>query len=193
MKPKIVLCSGSPRRQELLRRMGIANFDIRVPETEEHCPPGLSPHETVEYISREKASAAGRLCADDEILITADTMVFLDGRRLGKPRDASHALEMLTALQGREHNVCTGVTVMQGRRRLTESEETAVRFRSAGEDELRAYIRTGEPMDKAGAYGVQGLGALFVEGIRGDYFNVVGLPMLRLSRMLEQFGVRFFE
>lgn len=193
MKPKIVLCSGSPRRQELLRRMGIVNFDIRVPETEEHCPPGLSPHETVEYLSREKANAACRLCADDEILITADTLVFLDGRRLGKPRDTSHALEMLLALQGREHTVCTGVTVMQGCRRLTESEETTVRFRSAGEDELRAYIRTGEPMDKAGAYGVQGLGALFVEGIRGDYFNVVGLPMLRLSRMLEQFGVRFFE
>lgn len=193
MKPKIVLCSGSPRRQELLRRMGIANFDIRVPETEERCPPGLSSHEAVEYLSLEKANAARRLCADDEILITADTLVFLDGRHLGKPRDASHALEMLTALQGREHTVCTGVTVMQGLLRLTESEETAVRFRSAAEEELRAYIRTGEPMDKAGAYGVQGLGALFVEGVRGDYFNVVGLPILRLSRMLERFGVRFFE
>lgn len=193
MKPKIVLCSGSPRRQELLRRMGIEDFDIRVPQAEETCPEGLSPRETVEHISRIKADAAHSLCSDEEILITADTMVFLDGERLGKPRDESHALRMLTALQGHEHLVCTGITVAQGDRRLTQSEETAVRLRSADTAELRAYIRTGEPMDKAGAYGAQGLGALFIEGIRGDYFNVVGLPMLHLSRMLQQFGVRFFE
>lgn len=193
MKPKIVLCSGSPRRQELLHRMGIADFDIRIPETEEACPAGLLPRETVEYISRIKADAARLLCSEEEIFITADTMVFLEGQRLGKPRDKAHALEMLTSLQGRDHIVCTGMTVMQGDRRLTESEETAVRFRSANESELRAYIRTGEPMDKAGAYAVQGLGALFVEGIQGDYFNVVGLPVLHLSRMLKQFGVRFFD
>jgi septum formation protein len=193
MKPKIVLCSGSPRRQELLHRMGIADFDVRVPQAEETCPAGLSPRETVEHISRVKADAARQLCTAEELLITADTMVFLDGQRLGKPRDEAHALEMLTALQGRAHTVCTGMTVMQGDRCLTESEETAVRFRAAEEAELRAYIRTGEPMDKAGAYGVQGLGALFVEGIQGDYFNVVGLPMLHLSRMLGQFGVRFFD
>ena len=102
---KIVLASGSPRRQELLRRMGITEFDIRVPEVEEYYPDHLSPEEIVKFISREKSDAAARLCRDDEIVITADTMVFLDERRLGKPRDEAQALEMLTALAGRKHTV----------------------------------------------------------------------------------------
>ena len=186
---KIVLASGSPRRQELLRRIGITDFDVRVPRTEESYPAGLSPRETVEYISREKSDAAASLCAPEEIVITADTMVFLDDARLGKPADA---LRMLTALQGRRHTVCTGVTVRRGHEIFTESESTDVYFRPATEAELRGYIRTGEPMDKAGAYGVQGLGALLVERLDGDFFNVMGLPVLRLSRMLERFGVRFF-
>ena len=186
---KIVLASASPRRQELLRRIGVEDFDVRVPAVEESCPAGLSPDETVEYLSREKADAAAALCAPQEIFITADTMVFLDGRRLGKPTDRADALRMLTALQGRRHTVCTGVTVGQGGRRITESESTHVYFRSATEPELRAYIRTGEPMDKAGAYGVQGKGALLVERLDGDFFNVMGLPLLLLSRMLEHFGV----
>ena len=185
----IVLASGSPRRQELLRNIGITDFDIRVPETEERYPEGLSPRQIVEYISREKADAAVKLCAADEIVITADTMVFLDDARLGKPADEADALRMLTALQGRHHTVCTGVTVRQGSRAVTESEETEVIFRPASEKELLAYIATGEPMDKAGAYGIQGKGSLLVEGIRGDFFNVMGLPLLRLSRMLEQFGI----
>jgi len=190
---KIVLCSGSPRRQELLRRIGIEQFDIRVPRVEEAYPAGLSPRETVEYISREKAEAARRLCAEDEIFITADTMVFLDDARLGKPHDEADALRMLTALQGRRHTVCTGVSVGLGNHLETESEATEVVFRPATEAELRGYIRTGEPMDKAGAYGVQGKGALLVEGLHGDFFNVMGLPVLRLSRMLERFGVSFFD
>ncbi|MGN8889825.1 Maf family protein [Dysosmobacter sp. HCP28S3_G4] len=190
---KIVLCSGSPRRQELLRRIGIEQFDIRVPRVEETYPAGLNPRETVEYISREKAEAARRLCAEDEIFITADTMVFLDDARLGKPHDEADALRMLTALQGRRHTVCTGVSVGLGNHLETESEATEVVFRPATEAELRGYIRTGEPMDKAGAYGVQGKGALLVEGLHGDFFNVMGLPVLRLSRMLERFGVSFFD
>ena len=185
----IVLASASPRRQELLRRMGITEFDIRVPETEEAYPEGLSPRQIVEYISREKADAAAKLCTSEEIVITADTMVFLDDQRLGKPADEDDALRMLTALQGRHHTVCTGVTVRQGSRAVTGSEETEVIFRPASQRELLAYIATGEPMDKAGAYGIQGKGALLVEGIRGDFFNVMGLPLLRLSRMLEQFGI----
>ena len=186
---KIVLASGSPRRQELLARIGITDFDIRVPEAEESYPAGLTPQQIVEYISREKADAAAKLCTPDEIVITADTMVFLDEARLGKPADEADALRMLTALQGRHHTVCTGVTVRQGERSLTESETTEVYFRSAAEAELRAYIATGEPMDKAGSYGVQGKGALLVEKLNGDFFNVMGLPVLRLSRMLAQFGV----
>ncbi len=114
--------------------------------------------------------------AADEIVITADTMVFLDGQKLGKPADEAEALAMLTALQGRRHTVCTGVTVRQGDRLETESETTEVSFRPVSREELLAYIATGEPMDKAGAYGIQGVGALLVEGICGDYFNVMGLP-----------------
>ena len=186
---KIVLASGSPRRQELLHRIGIEEFDIRVPEADETYPAGLTPQQIVEYISRVKAEAAASLCTDDEIVITADTMVFLDDKRLGKPADAADALAMLTALQGRHHTVCTGVTVRRGSHILTESETTEVYFRSASEAELLAYIATGEPMDKAGSYGVQGRGSLLVEKLNGDFFNVMGLPVLRLSRMLEQFGV----
>ena len=169
---RIVLASGSPRRQELLNRIGITDFDIRVPQTDEHYPAGLTPAQIVEYISREKADAAAKLCTPEEIVITADTMVFLDDQRLGKPQDEADALRMLTALQGRRHTVCTGVTVRQGDRVLTESEATGV------------------PMDKAGSYGVQGKGALLVERLEGDFFNVMGLPVLRLSRMLAQFGIK---
>ena len=186
----IVLASGSPRRQELLHRIGIEKFDIRVPEADETYPAGLTPQQIVEYISRVKANAAAALCTDEEIVITADTMVFLDDQRLGKPADEADALRMLTALQGRHHTVCTGVTVRQGSHILTESETTEVYFRPASEAELLAYIATGEPMDKAGSYGIQEKGALLVEKIHGDFFNVMGLPVLRLSRMLAQFGVR---
>ena len=186
---QIVLASGSPRRRELLERIGVTDFIVRVPEVEEFFPEGLTPPEVVAYISREKAEAAARLCGPEDIVITADTMVFLDDQRLGKPRDEAHALEMLTALQGRKHTVCTGVSVCQGARRLTESESTDVFFRPAAEAELRRYIATGEPMDKAGAYGVQGYGCLFVEGIVGDYYTVMGLPVCRLGRMLARFGV----
>ncbi len=186
---QIVLASGSPRRRELLERIGVTDFVVRVPEVEEVFPEGLTPPEVVSYISREKAEAAAKLCGPDDIVITADTMVFLDQARLGKPRDEAHALEMLTALQGRKHTVCTGVSVCRGTKRLTECESTDVFFRPATEAQLRRYIATGEPMDKAGAYGVQGRGALLVERLEGDFFNVMGLPVLRLARMLEAFGV----
>ena len=185
---RIVLASGSPRRQELLNRIGITDFDIRVPQTDEHYPAGLTPEETVCHISRQKSGAVQ--AEPEDIVITADTMVFLDDQRLGKPLDEADALRMLTALQGRRHTVCTGVTVRQGDRVLTESEATGVVFRPAEESELRAYIATGEPMDKAGSYGVQGKGALLVERLEGDFFNVMGLPVLRLSRMLAQFGIK---
>ena len=184
---RIVLASGSPRRQELLQRIGIRDFTIRVPQVEEWYPDGLTPEEIVCYISREKSQAVPS--DEEEIVITADTMVFLDDKKLGKPADESEALAMLTALQGRQHTVCTGVTVRQGRRVLTRAQSTHVYFRPASEAELRAYIAGGEPMDKAGAYGVQGQGALLVERIDGDFFNVMGLPVLLLSRMLADFGI----
>ena len=183
---KIVLASASPRRQELLRRIGIEDFTVRVPHVEEYYPDDLTPPEIVTYISREKSFAVAS--APDEIVITADTMVFLDDARLGKPRDEQHALEMLSALQGRCHTVCTGVTVRQGDRALSRAQSTQVYFRSATQAELKAYIAGGEPMDKAGAYGVQGQGALLVERIDGDFFNVMGLPVVLLQRMLASFG-----
>lgn len=188
---RIVLGSGSPRRQELLRRMGIEDFDLRVPQVEETFPAGLSPQETVCCISREKSAAV--VSTPEEIVITADTMVFLDDKKLGKPADEGEALSMLTALQGRHHTVCTGVTVRQGERLLTAAETTDVYFRPATESELRAYIATGEPMDKAGAYGVQGKGGLLVQRIDGDFFNVMGLPLVLLHSMLREFGVDLLE
>ena len=170
-----------------MQRIGIRDFTIRVPQVEEWYPDGLTPEEVGCYISREKSQAVPS--DQEEIVITADTMVFLDDKKLGKPAGESEALAMLTALQGRHHTVCTGVTVRQGQRVLTRAQSTHVYFRPASEAELRAYIAGGEPMDKAGAYGVQGQGALLVERIDGDFFNVMGLPVLLLSRMLADFGI----
>ena len=183
----IILASGSPRRQELLGRMGIRDFTVSVPQVDEVCPEGLTPQETVCHISRQKSAAVH--AAADDIVITADTMVFLDDRRLGKPRAEADALRVLEALEGGSHVVCRGVNVRQGQRMLTRAQTTQVWFRPASIEELKAYIRSGEPMDKAGAYGVQGLGALLVERIDGDFFNVMGLPVVLLSRMLAEFGV----
>ena len=185
----IVLASGSPRRQELLRRIGVTAFDVVKPEADESCPAGLTAQETVAHIARAKAEAAKQLTAPEDIVITADTMVFLDDERLGKPRDEADALRMLTELSGRHHTVCTGVTVRQGDKAIAFTTTTDVYFRAATEAELRAYIATGEPMDKAGAYGVQGVGSLLVERIDGDFFNVMGLPVMELSQALRAFGV----
>ena len=191
--PHIVLASKSPRRHELLRRMGIEDFSVVTPEVEETYPEGLSPRETVAHISRLKSDAAAKLVGAEDILITADTMVFLENDRLGKPRDEADALRMLKELAGRRHTVCTGVTVRQGEKVEAFTAATDVYFRACTEDELRAYIATGEPMDKAGAYGVQSLGALLVERIEGDFYNVMGLPVEKLGLCLsERFGVRFF-
>lgn len=184
----IILASASPRRKELLQRIGITDFTISVPEVDESYPEGLSPQEIVCHISRVKSLAVPS--GPDDIVITADTMVFLGEHRLGKPRDESHALEMLTALQGNRHTVCTGVTVRCGDKVVTRATSTDVYFRAATREELIHYIRSGEPMDKAGAYGVQGLGCLLVSHIVGDFFNVMGLPLMMLSEMLGEFGIR---
>lgn len=185
----IILASQSPRRKELLERMGIEDFKIAVPDVDETVEPGLSPARMVEQLSLRKARAAAERTGPGGLIIAADTVVSLDGAVLGKPADRADAFVMLTALSGREHRVYTGVTVLLGDRAVTEHEETAVTFRPAQPDELWGYIATGEPMDKAGAYGIQGLGALLVSGIRGDYCNVMGLPVFRLGRILTRFGV----
>lgn len=186
---KIILASGSPRRRELLERMGIAQFEVLIPNADESLTPGLAPALQVEQLSVRKARAAARLAGGDALIIAADTVVCLDGAILGKPADEEDAFRMLSALSGVCHQVYTGVTVLQGERALTRHRETGVRFRALTPEDIRRYIAAGECMDKAGAYGIQGLGALLVEGIQGDYYNVVGLPVACLAGMLNQFGV----
>jgi len=189
----IILASQSPRRRQLLAQMGLEDFTILVPEADESYDETASPQEIVSSICRKKAIGAREMARDDEaILITADTMVFLDGLRLGKPRGEEEAFSMLRALSGRTHHVCTGVTVCQGDRLDTRCETTEVVFRPLTDEEIHSYIRSGESMDKAGAYGIQGKAALFVSGIRGDYFNVMGLPLHLLGQMLADFGVELF-
>ena len=185
----IMLASQSPRRRELLEQVGITGFQVISPDVDERVEPGLSPAGMVEELSLRKARAAADKTGPDGLIIAADTVVALDGAVLGKPRDREDAFAMLSALSGREHRVYTGVSVLRGDRAVTEHEETAVCFRALAPGEIWGYIATGEPMDKAGAYGIQGVGALLVRGIRGDYCNVVGLPVFRLGRMLARFGV----
>ena len=191
--PRIILASQSPRRRQLLTQIGLTDFEILVPQADESYDSAASPEEIVSSICRKKGQAAQALVRDrSAVIISADTMVFLDGLRLGKPKDEADAFSMLSALSGRTHHVCTGVTVCQGSRVETRCESTAVTFRPLTEREIWAYIRTGDPMDKAGSYGVQGKAALFVSGIAGDYFNVMGLPLHLLGRMLADFDVDLF-
>ena len=185
----IILASQSPRRRQLLGQIGLDHFIVRPARGEEVMDPALSPAQLVEELSRQKAREVAGASDPGDLVIAADTVVAIDGRVLGKPHDREEACAMLSALSGREHTVYTGVTVCRDDRMLTQHEATQVRFRPLSPREIRAYVDSGEPMDKAGAYGVQELGALLIEGIRGDYFNVVGLPLCRLGQMLSQFGV----
>ena len=183
----MILASQSPRRRELLGQMGFS-FTVRPAKGEELPHPDLTPAQLVEELARQKALEVSAEAASDDVVVAADTVVAIDGKVLGKPHDKVHAAQMLSALSGREHTVYTGVAVKRGETLLVEHEATQVRFRPLTEREIDLYIQTGEPMDKAGSYGIQGYGALLVEGIRGDYFNVVGLPICRLGRMLAQVG-----
>ena len=185
---KIVLASQSPRRRELLGKMGL-EFTTKAPEIDETALSGLPARQLVEALSREKALWAARQEDPEAIVIGSDTVVVRDGEILGKPASPAQAEEMLASLSGRSHEVCTGVTVCQGDRVVSQVEVTQVTFRTLIPQEIARYVRTGEPMDKAGAYGIQGLGALLVEGIQGDYSAVVGLPVCRLGRILLDFGV----
>lgn len=186
---KLVLASASPRRKELLEMLGLRDFAIVPARGEEKTEAGLSPAETVCALSRQKAQEVASGFDEETLVIAADTVVAVDGVILGKPSDEREAFSMLSQLSGREHQVFTGLCLLRGGESETVYERTAVRFRPLSEREIWAYIATGEPMDKAGAYGAQGVGALFVEGVSGDFFNVVGLPLCRLSKMLEKMGV----
>ena len=175
-----ILASGSPRRRELLEMLGVPDLTIRPAKGPERATPGAGPEQTVRELSLHKAQEVAQTCAPEDIIIAADTIVYLDGAILGKPRDHDDAVRMLTALSGREHIVYTGVAVLRGGELRQAAERTAVRFRP---------LTTGEPMDKAGAYGIQGRGALFVAHLDGDYFNVMGLPLCRLGQLLNELGV----
>lgn len=185
----VILASQSPRRRELLRQMGLSDFMIRPACGEERVDPALSPSALVEALSRQKALEVSASAAPEDLIIAADTVVAIDGRVLGKPCSQAQATEMLADLSGRTHTVYTGVTLYRNGETVTEHEATTVRFRPLSRAEISSYVATGEPMDKAGAYGIQGRGALLVERIEGDYFNIVGLPVCRLGRMLARFGV----
>lgn len=189
----IILASQSPRRKELLGQMGLKGFKINVPDVDETIEGNLPPAMIVEELSLRKARAVAEEADEDDLIIAADTVVALDGAVLGKPEDEGSAFSMLSALSGNRHYVYTGVTVIQGEKVVTQHEMTIVTFRELEPEEISNYIATGEPMDKAGAYGIQGLGALLVSGIDGDYFNVMGLPVYRLGRILADFGMDLLE
>ena len=172
-----------------MEMIGLKGFKV-VPDTGvEEIRPGLSPEQTVCAIALQKAKNVSQLCEKDDIIIAADTLVYLDGVPIGKPSDAQDAAGMLKALSGARHAVYTGIAIIKGDRHETCTEMTVVYFRELSDDEVTAYVATGEPLDKAGAYGAQGRGAVFVERVEGDFFNVMGLPLCRLTQMLKGFGV----
>jgi len=184
---KIILASGSPRRRELLKSLGI-EFEVYKPDVDEHALDDESPSELCARLSSLKAEA-GAEKFPDSLIIAADTIVVIDSMILGKPKDRHDAFRMLKRLQGRQHEVITGITVCMKKSFITRTEHTRVKFRSLSDDEIRAYVSTGECDDKAGAYAVQGYGSLLVERIDGDYFNVVGLPLCKLGTTLDMFGI----
>ena len=184
----IILASKSPRRQELIRHI-TEDFEVIVSEAEETLPDGITPEEAPVYLAAVKARAVAATCPD-RIVIGADTVVILNGRLLGKPRDRDDAVQMLRSLSGKTHTVITGCTVIRGGRERSFGERTRVTFYPLSDREIEEYIATGDPFDKAGSYGIQGRGCLFVKGIEGDYFNVMGLPVGRLNRELRDFAAQ---
>ena len=185
---KIVLAYGSPRRRELLSMLE-AEFEVIPAKGEEKTEAGLTPAETVVSLAKAKAEEVAFFCGD-ALVIAADTVVSIDGDILGKPASHEEAAEMLCRLSGRTHEVYTGLCIRCGGKTLCGFEETMVRFKALEPSEIESYAKTDEPMDKAGAYGIQGKAAVFVEGINGDFYNVMGLPLCRLDEMLKQMGVR---
>ena len=182
----LILASQSPRRRELLGLTGL-DFIVRVADIDETMDETRPPVEEVARVSREKALAVAR--EPDDVVIAADTIVVCEGKVLGKPKDEDDAFRMLSLLSGRNHQVMTGMTVVQGDEIVTHTEVTKLRFRDLLPGEIRAYIASGEPMDKAGAYGIQGGAALFADQMEGDYYNVMGLPVCRLATILRSLGL----
>ncbi len=187
--PPLVLASQSPRRAELIGRLEL-DFETLPAHLDEAYRAGETPPQHAERLSREKALAIAAR-RPEALVVGSDTIVVVDGDVLGKPRDRAHAVEMLLRLSGREHEVITGVAVAHGARVESAIERVRVRFRALPAAAWEEYVATGEPMDKAGAYGIQGFGSAVVEGIEGDYFAVMGLPVVAMLTLLERFGWRY--
>ena len=184
-KYKVILASGSPRRRELMAGLGV-NYEVRIlPDVDESYPDTLQGEEIPLYIAKEKAGAYIPMMQPDELIITADTIVWLDGKVLGKPRDREDALQMLRTMSGRTHEVFTGVCITTTDWQRSITAQTEVRFATLSEDEIIYYVDNFKPMDKAGAYGVQEwIGFIGVENISGSYYNIMGLPVQKLYREL---------
>lgn len=189
--PRLVLASTSPRRKELLEMLHIP-FTVCPPKADETITGSMSPSQVVLELAERKAKAGARLYRN-HCVIGADTIVTIHGDILGKPSNKQHAIQMLKTLSGQTHSVFTGVAVAFEGAIETFYEKTDVTFWELSEKEIERYTETGEPFDKAGAYGIQGWGALLVKEVRGDYFSVVGLPVARVARMLEKIGFPIFK
>ena len=186
---RVILASQSPRRRDLLDLIGMRH-EVRPADIDESVLPEEQPSQYTERLARAKAGTIAEH-EPDAITIGSDTTVVLDGDILGKPADAAEAKRMLRRLSGREHMVFTAVAVAHGRRIVSSVEEVDVKFRELSDETIDAYVATGEPMDKAGAYGIQGYGATIVERIEGDYFAVMGLPVGRMVRLMAELGFEY--
>ena len=186
---ELILASQSPRRKELLGLFGLP-FVIRVADIDETMDKTASAYDEVARVSREKAMAVER--ARGDIVVAADTIVVCENKVLGKPHSREEAMQMLRLLSGRDHQVMTGMTVLRGEKCLSCTEVTDIHFRELSPKEIAAYVATGEPMDKAGAYGIQGGAALFAEKMVGDYYNVMGLPVCKLRQLLFEVAPELF-
>lgn len=188
---KIILASNSPRRRELLAGLGI-EFEVRVlPGIDESYPASMPAAETAEYIAGKKAAAYRQVMADDELVITADTVVIVGDEVLGKPADTQMAAQMLRKLSGRTHQVMTGVCMTTSEQTVSFSVKTDVTFKQLAEDEIEYYIKKYQPLDKAGAYGIQEwIGYIGCTGLNGSYYNVMGLPVQRIYTELQRFTRR---
>jgi septum formation protein len=185
----VILASSSPRRRDLLALVGISHT-IKPADTDESLRQGELPEVYAERLARTKAETIANV-SDGALIIGADTIVVIDDTVLGKPRDVGDAERMLGILSGRSHTVMTAIAVTYGGKTVSAVEMVDVTFRAIGEDEIRAYVATGEPMDKAGAYGIQGYGATIVRRIDGDYFAVMGLSLVRLVALMAELGVSY--
>ena len=179
----VILASASPRRKELLKML-YADFKVLPSDIDEENIPEMSPYEIAEYLAVKKATAINNKNA---LIIGCDTVVIVNDKILGKPTDCEDAMKMLSELSGKFHDVVTGVCISYNGKSFSFSEKTNVEFFPLTQKEISAYVMTGEPLDKAGSYGIQGLGGLLVRGINGDFYNVVGLPVARLRREISRF------